>query len=216
MTGERRGPPPPDMDDLQNEETIRRILVSGSDADLSRLAAFHSLSLERTAFMRANARTRYELVEASHADYERRLAERPTATPEEISAGVYAEQLERPVREAVFALRRKGYPTVSSGFLGVEGGQHLALGAPMFDDAAIAAVRKAIEGAFPVVIEPSSPTQMDIRLTASMDPAELTKMWDAIAQALPDRGAPAPPKARPYHGIMATNNPGAWPSDEEK
>ncbi|MGB7958026.1 MAG: hypothetical protein WCF77_04285 [Minisyncoccia bacterium] len=59
---------------------------------------------------------RKESVARSNADLGNRFMANPYASEEELRAGVYKEALEPQVREAVFALRNKGYDTFESGF----------------------------------------------------------------------------------------------------
>lgn len=48
--------------------------------------------------------------------YDHRIATDPTPTPQEISLGMYVENLEPQVRDATLSMREKGYQTSASGF----------------------------------------------------------------------------------------------------
>lgn len=63
---------------------------------------------------------REEVHQMMETEEERRLAENPTPTEQELYMGVFQESLEPQVRAAVTEMFRKGYATQSSGFHGGE------------------------------------------------------------------------------------------------
>jgi hypothetical protein len=71
-------------------------------------------SKEYVKFARLREKVQWEMTLQLHD----RRQNNPQYTPEEESIGVYLEQLEPQVREAVLEFNRKGYRTISSGFSG--------------------------------------------------------------------------------------------------
>lgn len=64
------------------------------------------------------AKLREEVNDEVDRQYERRIAENPVPTEQELLLGTFVEGLEPQVKDAVLALTDKGYTTVSSGFYG--------------------------------------------------------------------------------------------------
>ncbi len=130
------------------------------------------------------------------------------ADESEINAGVYREELEPQVSDAVFLLRKKGYDTFQSGF------DDLADGSQFFDfnlegDVHDAEILKALfeEGSIPESLKKESinvevKTFKD-RLTVKFIPDnalmpldQWKKIFDLVATLVPDRGHVAPPPTR--------------------
>lgn len=112
-------------EDIRSEEALLQVLEEGDPQKLARVAAFFNQSLETVNLMSRFAKLRTEAIHVLQKDTTARMLENKTPTAEELSAGLYREQLEPHVREAVFQLRRKGYQTFSSGFEGFLS-QHIA------------------------------------------------------------------------------------------
>jgi hypothetical protein len=108
--------------DLTNEKTITHILEEGRPEELEKLRAFHNLTPKKVRLFSDFAKLwrKAKAVEQSGREKEERKAKNPRASEEELRAGVYKEGLEPQVRDAVFALRRKGYATFESGFGGYD------------------------------------------------------------------------------------------------
>jgi hypothetical protein len=71
-------------------------------------------SKEHVQFARLREKMQWEMT----LQLQERIQNNPQRTPEEESLGVYLEQLEPQVRDAVLEFNRKGYRTISSGFSG--------------------------------------------------------------------------------------------------
>jgi len=105
------------LPDYTNEDVVRRILESGDESELKRFQAASGLSAEQIAVYAAFAKMRKQVHEAMAVELAAREAANHVPTQEELSAGLFREMLEPQVRQAVFTLRQKGYPTYESGFL---------------------------------------------------------------------------------------------------
>jgi len=115
-----------------------------------------------------------------------RLTHSPVPTDEEWSMGAYKEQLEPQVRDAVMLMRQKGYNTGSSGFRGrdhVE--QSMNVATPLDDDslARLAEHNIGVSDTGGIRFKPDNPGDLD----------GIKKIWDMIADILPDLGKPADP-----------------------
>ena len=126
MSKEHRDSTTTNVEDLNNEQTVHRILESGSDEELERLrehaaTQMHKpVSNEEMQRYRKFAQQRRRIIEESDRAAEKRKATNPAADELERAIGLYRERLEFQVRDAVFALRQKGYSSYESGFSGLE------------------------------------------------------------------------------------------------
>jgi len=177
--------------DLRNLEVIEKILVSGTDAELESLRDFHHLSVEKIQLFRYFMRMRNDVHEKMQEELKVRETTDPVATEEELGAGVYRENLEPQVRDAVFLLRGKGYPTQESGFYGPEG-QRITFAADFnlkykfssefIEQLQLAGLElKMIDGDIALIY------QREVSLDF------LKSTWDQITALLPDLGKPAEP-----------------------
>ncbi|MEI7511957.1 MAG: hypothetical protein WCK01_00655 [Candidatus Uhrbacteria bacterium] len=113
------------MDDLNNEEVVYRILEKGSADEMSRLAKhmFENSKGRITQNIVENfrdlAQQRRRLINRSHEECHHRETHSPEASELEYVVGAYKERIEPQAREAVFALREKGYASFESGFSGL-------------------------------------------------------------------------------------------------
>lgn len=115
-----------------------------------------------------------------------RRKNKPELTPEEAELGIYEEELEPQVREAVFELNRKGYKTDSSGFNGTDTQHQYIEGNFLIDDET--KQRLAMMGV-EVKTEPSWKWKLDERMgEADPDAPEEAKVLTTIKfrSELPD------------------------------
>lgn len=150
-------------------------------------------------------------------ELERRKRENPQKSKEEMTLGVYVEELEPQVRSAVLELNRKGYPTYSSGFYGKRSDLQVIEGDYKLNDATINEVQKI--GAEATVVpswkykierhkgitrddlpeDAKYTTTIQFRPTTA-DLNVITNKWNEIANKFPDRGhvaIPPYPKVKP-------------------
>jgi hypothetical protein len=153
------------------------------------------------------------------SEYATRMALDPTPTPQERAFGMYAENLEPQVRNAIFSMRAKGYQTRGSGFfhgdvswriLGIEGedvprGTYAATTDPVHKRAQVMDVRcdpgfrfdntttEQVHGlGAEIIYHPQGDAWRIGFVPQNPDITQITATWDAIALALPDTGAPVP------------------------
>jgi hypothetical protein len=177
--------------DLTNAETIERILEEGTPEELEKLRAFHNLTPEKVRLLSDFAKLRRRTVNQGEREAEERKEKNPKATEEELHAGVYKEYIEPQVRDAVFALRRKGYTTYESGFGGYDRQiisfeknhlKNFELPEDLTKKLAGLGVKAAVE-----------PNRISLTFEKYVELDEIKKIWDEIAEALPDLGGPAEP-----------------------
>jgi hypothetical protein len=182
--------------ELRNMEVIEQILVSGTDEEMHMLCTFHNIDREHCEQARYFSRMRDTLIKQSRDGYLQRMKDGPAPDIEERSAGLYREMIEEPARNAVFMMRQKGYPTYASGFIGFDGGQHIAIDKPLFpplkED-----VQRILEQRYAITFQNTS-TRIQFIPQHRLSVQDIMAIYDAIAEALPDLGEPAPDVKRPY------------------
>lgn len=177
--------------DLTNEEIILRILESGAPEELEKLCAFHNVTPEKIRLFSDFAKLRKRTLEQVGQEVERRKLQNSKATEEELGAGIYKEHIEPQVRGAVFALRRKGYATYESGFGGYDR-QMISFEKNQLEDFELPEnlAQKLAGLGVKAAIEPN---RVSLTFEKYIELDEIKKIWDEIAEALPDLGAPAEP-----------------------
>ena len=130
-----------------------------------------------------------------------RLEREPLGNAEECNAGVYREDLEYQVSDAVFLLRQKGYSTFESGFMElIDGSQYIGFNRDNEDS-----IRQYLS--LPASSELFNSEKIEATLETRRDRAMLVlkpesrqktmeywkTVWDKIAQSIPDRGKSAEP-----------------------
>jgi hypothetical protein len=193
----------PTEPDFGDDGVINQILVDGTDVEMEKLRQ-HIESREKKPIpmqllekFRFFARLRRDAIKESDAATKERKKNNPRATAEEVSLGAYVERLEPQTREAVLALRRKGYPTFESGFSSFDvQNVRFEQDVPELKDfvapsdlAEMFSAHGATLGVMPnrVWFSFSRPLSLD----------EMRLLWVALAKALPDLEHPAPPMSLP-------------------
>lgn len=184
--------------DLDNNLVATRILESGTDEELARLKAHAekranaAMSTEQFDLYRSFAQQRRRLIDKSDREVAERIANNPEATDLERRVGIYKEQLETPVREAVFTLRERGYSSFESGFQGLEQ-QNISFDAPIAELATFALpedTRAAFEqaAAEPYIREKA----IGYRMRRALPDTKLTELWQLLVRDLPTLAEPQP------------------------
>jgi hypothetical protein len=136
---------------------------------------------------------------------EKRLRTNPEKTEEEHRLGVYLEEIEPQVREAVREFNRKGYPTYSSGFGGHDSEYQTLEGDYRLDEETVEVLRGAgvevtVEPSWKYRLEqqaglarPDTPEEAKYTTDIRFKPAianlqDMEQKWMQIAAVLPDRG----------------------------
>ena len=196
---------------------------SSKDAlrSLGNPALFGAMSSPETDAKSTEVRVFDQLRTDTHAnmrlEYARRIEINPVPTREELSLGMYVENLEPQVRAAALLMRAKGYPTTASGFshghstwriIGVEG-EHVPWGtygptsdpvnkrAQIMSFQGIDLDRPTIDRLAEVGAEVVyHPADQRIHLIGFVPEAPdldaITATWDTIANILPDTGSRVP------------------------
>jgi hypothetical protein len=117
-----------------------------------------------------------------------RRTDNPVLTPEEVIIGAFSEMIEPPVRDAVFALNKKGYSTDTSGFLDDVLTQTIN-GDFTLDDKTVKTLQE--KG---VHIEKNPSGYTYIRFWPDEpDIGSIKAKWQSIVELIPDTGTPASP-----------------------
>lgn len=194
---------PPSEPDFGDESVVYRILEEGTDAELEGLRRHIELRekkpipLRLLEKLRHFARLRRDAISASDAATAERERDNPRATAEEISLGAYAERLEPQAREAVLALRRKGYPTFESGFSSLDT-QDVSFeqAVPELRDFSAPSDLADMFAAHGVTLG-IEPNRVWFSFSRPLSLAEMRLLWVALAKAMPDLKHPAPPMSLP-------------------
>ena len=149
---------------------------------------------ERFAKFAALRKSAHEQIDR---ESERRMADNPAPTEEEVTIGAFREMIEPQVRDAVFQMLRKGYTTDSSGF-GGENSDIQSLDG--YFDINADTLKKLEELGVKVLKgkDVGLPHQTDKYTYLQIKPEradmeEIKRTWDRIVEALPARNIPAEP-----------------------
>ncbi|MEY4745199.1 MAG: hypothetical protein RL272_1144 [Candidatus Parcubacteria bacterium] len=181
----------PERPDFNNVALLDMTFVSGDAPMVEKLRAFckeHGMTDEKIDLAMDVQRLRRETHAAMRTEVLERMTRNPMPTAEELSMGAYVERIEPQVREAVLAMRRKGYSTSSSGF-NILHYQSMSLSEP--DLLKLDAAARERLAALGVAIDKGGNGLHFESPSADMD--DLKKSWDEIADALPDLKRAAPP-----------------------
>jgi|GEM_PF-861136 len=206
-------------ENLNDEETVERILEEGDPVKLEKLKAFHHLSSEQVELFGRFARLRKETLGKMKTRFKERILNDPEPTQEEWNMGVYREEIEPQVRDAVLIMRKKGYNTYESGFYGHDR-QRIGFSETVSGDFQLPEqIRKlATEKGLTVMI---SSDAIELIYSRYVELDGIKEVWDAIANSLPivgevdriaETGA-AESFRRRVENIKA--NPQAFVTDEE-
>lgn len=173
-----------DEPDFSNMEVMERAMTSDDEEQVEKVKAFlreKGVDEETIEISIASQKLRNEVHASQELEQIRRVEENPVPTTEELSLGAYAEMIEPQVRDAVFAIRKKGYNTVSSGF------NDMNMQSMFFSER----IADALSPQIIKKIEEAGAEVSGNGISFSCDEADLGKIrerWDAIAELLPERG----------------------------
>lgn len=184
-----------------NLEAFDRAFEERDDTRIAQIERhFKSVGIDDGRIRHIFAARRARIAAHQRMDAEQRERNRtaPIPTDDEWSAGVFVEDLEPQVRDAVFALRRKGYATYSSGFddwdyqsVHMEDALDLPPGPT-----------KALEDMSVTVREKSLSFIPD-----DFDPERMREKWNRIVDLLPERDMPAPETDVPQAELFRRRHP---------
>ncbi len=140
------------------------------------------------------ARLRERVHESMQVEEERRLKENPKPTEEELYMGAFTEWLEPQVRDAIPAIYRKGYATLSSGFHAEEPDIQIIDGFFEIGDEAKAVIQRlgveVLRGPDIGLPDNKYITMLRFRAPRALL-AAMKQTWDSVAVALPPKTLPA-------------------------
>jgi len=190
-----------ELPDYTNEDVVRQIFERDDPGELKRYQEASGLSTEQIEYYVAFAKMRKKVHEDMAVELEGRRASSQTPSQEELSAGLFREMLEPQVRQAVFTLRNKGYPTYESGFYGIGAVQRIGVESDRFAQVQISpeVIKKLTN--IGVQVELTSRTiELKFDKVVSLD--EIQAAWDLLAEDLPDLGHVAEPSNIPSAEIF--------------
>lgn len=189
MTSENEKATPPGEKNLRDEEVIESILVSGTQEEREQLKTFHNLSSEKLDILEEFARLRHQTLVEMRESFKERIMNNPEPTEEEWRLGVYREEIEPQVYEAISLMRRKGFNTYESGFSGPEK-QRIGFDEVSFESFRVPAEVTTLAREKGLKIE-VSPNAIELKCSRYVDLSGLAAVWRAIAESLPTVGSPA-------------------------
>ena len=154
-------------------------------------------------FLINNINARKKEVEKNSEEVVKRVEENPIASEDELMIGIYKENLESQVRDAVVALRHKGYSSFESGFDDeVDGSQYMGFNKDSTKghlDVSPALNAELKQYGVTLSIDTDKPDRDVLRLIPTIPddskPMDITiwkEIWDKVASNLPTIGqAPA-------------------------
>jgi hypothetical protein len=171
--------------DLGDSAVVEEILCNGTKEELDSLAAFYNFSPEQIELFVNFEKLRKKVHAENDKEFEKRILEDPEPTEEEELAGVYCNEIEPQVRDAVFLMRKKGYNTYESGFYGLNK-QKIGVTDNSFEK--IELPLQILEKARKVEIEIEvNNNAIELICQKYIGLEEIKEIWDNIADFLPVR-----------------------------
>ncbi len=181
---------------MKNEDEIIRLFEGEDIIQQQALREIRGWTAEQLNRLIHFAHKRKEAIDLCRLEYHTRKQQtidekRPQMSEDEKEIGVYWEQIEPQVRDAVHTLLKKGYWTIYSGFRSVDGDQEMGIENVRMDtlllDGELEKKLHSIGFSFS-----RTPSSLHIRANqlASLD--EIKKAWNIVVEALPDH----PPRDR--------------------
>lgn len=172
--------------ELNNMETIERILISGSEVEKKNLQTHHKLSNEQLDRLIHFATMRFEIHQETNRAFQERQKNNPNATEEELDLGIYLEAIEPQVRNAIRTLHTKGYATFESGFSSAGEIQMIGFEQNSIPDFSAFPQSLLSEIALSGLTLTQKDHQLILTPQRSVSADELEYAWNKIASALPD------------------------------
>lgn len=167
-----------------NEELVEKVLQNHIPGELEKLRILSGHTKEQIELYSQYAILRKSTLSEMRESKERRLQENPIKTPEEEKLGVFLEMIEPQVRNAVLKIQAKGYETWESGF-DSGAGQMIGFKKDYFKNPAVFEALKNELNEQKINFE-MEPDQLRIKFEKMYSLEEIGKIWDKIAEALPN------------------------------
>jgi hypothetical protein len=178
-------------ENLNNEDYIYKVFVSGTKEELAKIAQHHNLSHEQITLFTYFAKLKKETQNEMREIISERIKNNPRATDAELNMGTYQEWIEPQVREAVLNLRQKGYNTYESGFGGFDS-QMISFEDDCLKDFKIPEqiINKFKESGVTINIKPN---RISLIFKNEFNLEEIANFWREVESCLPDLGKVAEP-----------------------
>lgn len=176
-------------EDLANADIVEKILVEGSAEELEKLREFHNLEKDKIELWSQFAKLRKATLSEMREKFKERIINNPEPTKEEWQMGVYKEEIEPQVLDAVMLMRKKGYNTFESGFYGPEM-QRIGFEEEPLKDLKLPDKIIGLAKQCGLDVKVSS-NFIELHYSRFLELDEIKKAWDKIADYLPDLGKTA-------------------------
>lgn len=177
-------------DKYRNEDYIVSVLEDGDDTEFNKVRQLQGWTEDEADLYRHFSRVRRATLDNMKIEYERRLAENPEPTADELSLGIHIEKIEPQVREAVLSLRNKGYSPYYSGFEDWAEEQVVRLEGDSLSVDDIEKLSSALSERGAVL--KVAPDEISFKMEREASLPELKEIWDIIVAAVVDLGHRAP------------------------
>lgn len=172
------------LQNIQKSKGLQALIVDHPDSfDLIfNIVGDRIYTAEEIEILAQNIRIRQEEVVGNKEEVKKRIKNNPYATPDEYALGIYREQLETQVRDAVFEFFRKGYRPIGSGFYDLaQGTQAIILDENGVD---MDLVKKILPDSV-VVAQGNGEIKIIFRPKNGASIQDLKSIWDKIAYLIP-------------------------------
>lgn len=175
----------------RNEDYIREMLVKRDQKELENIKKIHNLSDKQIELYCDFAELRDYALKEMKDKLEKRRLDNPRASRKEQGMGAYFEQIEPQVREAVLALRHKGYSTYESGF-GDFDSQKISFEEQHLENFKLSEeTQDELEkNGAKLIIKPKS---LEIKFSKFQNLEKVKDIWQKVVISLPPLGGEAPP-----------------------
>ncbi len=165
---------------LHNEDYIKDVFESGDKKKIKEIADYYNLSVEEVDKMEYYAGLRKQTIDKMTKDLEERKKSNPKFSDEENILGIYSEEIEPQVRDAVFYFNKKGYSTTCSGFWGEEY-QNIIFKEEYFKDFKLSQdfLNKLKDDGAEIEVDPN---MISFKMNKKLALNEIKNIWDKIAK----------------------------------
>jgi hypothetical protein len=188
--------PEPEIEPMRDGEVIESILEKGDAIELEELRVFWNFTKEQINRYSLFVKDRKLISRRSRLEEENRVINNPNPTQEELDMGAFKETIEYQVVDAVMQLRRKGYNTYYSGFEPPFCDKQVILWENKIPENATIAKIITNELKDEDVSAKIDENGIELLFNKYIEPDQIKKIWDKVAESLPDLEMPAQPVSK--------------------
>lgn len=190
-------------DKYYNDDYIRKVFEGSDENEINKVKEIHNLSDEQIEICSYYAKMRKEVLCPMGEKIHKRKSENSLATEDEIMIGCYLEAIEPQVKEAVIEMNKKGYATTYSGFHDFNS-QAIKFKTEKNVNILLKQIEDKYRGnGMEIKVDPES---IKIIFSKKISLEEIKKIWDEIAEVLPDLGGPAKVESIAKNNFLKNRN----------